>query len=107
MSRPTPNLTIPPNLTVKTSNSGKGLYAVVSIPPNTELFKEKPLIWIPDVQRMGQHILGGLKCAYCGKLFGQFGQSLRVKCRGCTQGLVSGLLFDVDGSLVYENLFQE
>ena len=100
-------MTIPRSIAVKPSNSGKGLYAAAAIQPNTELFKEKPLIWVPDVQSMGQHILGGLKCAYCGKVFGQLGQSLRVKCRFCTQGSVSRSLCDIDGSLVHKKLFQE
>jgi hypothetical protein len=84
-SRPTPNLSVPDLLVVKTSLSGKGLYATRPIKAGTGLFTEKPFVWVPSIEVV-RGIQRGETCAYCGKVFGSMGQSLRVHCKHCNHG---------------------
>jgi len=49
------------------------------------LFKESPFIWVPGPETWQLPLQG--HCAFCGKVFGNLGTSLRVSCKECKQGI--------------------
>jgi DNA-directed RNA polymerase subunit RPC12/RpoP len=59
---------------------------MAGIDGNVKLFTEQPLIWVPSCTVMSQ-IMKGSVCAYCAKIFGPLGKTLRVNCRRCRYGL--------------------
>ena len=87
ISRPTPNLIVPNSLTVKSSASGKGLYAAKRIALGETIFRELPLVWVPSVGASSEN-----HCAYCGKTMGTMGHTLRVPCKACNQSTKPRLL---------------
>ena len=68
-----------------TPTSGKGLYSASKIGKGDVLFKESPFVWVPgpEVWKLPAHG----HCAFCGKVFGNLGASLRVNCKECKQGI--------------------
>ena len=48
------------------------------------IFKESPFVWVagPEVWKLPAQG----HCAFCGKVFGNLGASLRVNCKECKQG---------------------
>jgi hypothetical protein len=91
ISKPTPNLTIPPTLMMRSSSSGKGLYAKQCIPANEKLFSEVPYFWVPGL-RVFLRILESELCGYCGKEFKESSETLRIRCNSCPQSMLTDVI---------------
>ena len=66
------------------STSGKGLYATTKFGKGETIFKESPFVWVAGPEVWKSPVQG--HCAFCGKVFGNLGASLRVNCKECKQG---------------------